>query len=73
MADARSRAASVLQTFQQAVLDTSHVQVSRQGQVSIDDTLLLKEHGPAQPVAVYQHDAEQVNASLKFAISKFAI
>ena len=27
MADARSRAASVLQTFQQAVLDTSHVQV----------------------------------------------
>lgn len=29
MADARSRAASVLQNFQQAVLDTSHVQVSR--------------------------------------------
>lgn len=27
MADARSRAANVLQTFQQAVLDTSHVQV----------------------------------------------
>lgn len=28
MADARSRAANVLQTFQQAVLETSHVQVS---------------------------------------------
>lgn len=27
MADARSRAANVLHTFQQAVLDTSHVQV----------------------------------------------
>ena len=27
MADARSRAANVLQTFQQAVLDTSHIQV----------------------------------------------
>ena len=54
MADARSRAASVLQTFQQAVLDTSHTQVSRQRPgfhwCSTPGTSL---HGPVQPVASY--------------------